>query len=276
MADSQEWTIKTKTGATRYVSEYPNAQETWMALLVHGYGEHIGRYRHVAEALLATGAAVYGPDHEGHGRSDGEQALIEDFERVTDGLHEVALRAKKKNPGLPLVLIGHSMGGMIAARYAQRYSEELAALVLSGPAIGTRDGLKQLLSMDPIPEIPVDPAILSRDPQVGEEYAKDPLVWHGPFKQTTLKAMVAAIDTIEAGPTLGDLPTFWIHGEEDVLVPVAATRQMMEHLRGTRFEEKIYPGARHEVFNETNRDEVIRDVIGFIQRALLEKGLVII
>jgi alpha-beta hydrolase superfamily lysophospholipase len=268
MTDSQEWTIKNREGRTRFVSEYPNAKETWIALLVHGYGEHIGRYEHVAEALLEAGAAVLGPDHEGHGRSEGEPAIIEDFEKVVDDVHEVAVRSMNKNPGLPLVLIGHSMGGMIAARYAQRYGGQLAALVLSGPAFGSKETVKQLLAMDPIPEIPIDPAILSRDPSVGEAYAEDPLVWHGPFKRPTLQAMLEAMEAIDAGPNLGDLPTLWIHGEEDLLVPLEQTRPVIQQLRGTVFEQKIYPGARHEVFNEINRDEVIGDVIDFVKRTL--------
>ena len=71
-----------------------------------------------------------------------------------------------------------------------------------------------------------------------------------------------------AGGRLGPYPVLWIHGEEDALVPLAGTRETIELIRGDRFEEKVYPGARHEVFNETNRDEVIGDVIAFIERAL--------
>ncbi|MFZ1985222.1 MAG: alpha/beta fold hydrolase [Desulfatitalea sp.] len=270
MTSAQEWTLQSAKGGKRHVREWPNPKATWIALLAHGYGEHIGRYGHVADALHAAGAAVFGPDHEGHGRSAGQQALIADFEAVIDDLHAVALRAVEKYPGRPMVLIGHSMGGMIAARYGQRFGRELAALVLSGPMFGTREVLSLLQTMDPIPEIPQDPAALSRDPAVGQAYAADPLVWHGAFKRTMLKAMIAAMEAAEAGPALGDLPTFWIHGEADPLVPLEATRPMMAHLRGTRFQEKFYPGAKHEVFNETNRDEVIGDVLAFISKTLAQ------
>jgi alpha-beta hydrolase superfamily lysophospholipase len=268
MTSAQDWTLQSASGGERHVREWPNPKASWIALLAHGYGEHIGRYDHLADALRAVGAAVFGPDHQGHGRSAGEQALIEDFEAVIDDLHAVSARALKKLPGRPVVLIGHSMGGMIAARYGQRHGRELVALVLSGPMFGTRELLKQLLAMDPIPEFPLDPATLSRDPAVGQAYAADPLVWHGGFKRTMLQAMTAAMDAAEAGPTLGDLPTFWIHGEADPLVPLEATRPMMAHLRGSRFQEKFYPDARHEVFNETNRAEVIDDVIAFIRKTL--------
>src|SRR5205807_400934 len=89
-------------------------------------------YRRVRTALVDAGAVVFGHDHAGHGRSDGERALIADFEPVVDDERLVVRYAKDEFPSLPTVLIGHSMGGMIAARYAQRFPQDLTALVLSG------------------------------------------------------------------------------------------------------------------------------------------------
>lgn len=267
MVQTTQWTIDGQRGRIS-VREWPNERASWLAVLAHGYGEHIGRYDHVADALRQAAAAVVGPDHQGHGASEGERAVIEDFEDVITDLHTVTQRASEKYNGLPVILIGHSMGGMIAARYGQRYGHELVALVLSGPMFGSRALVEQLLSMDPIPEIPLDPAALSRDASVGEAYANDPLVWHGPFKRPMLAAMKRELDTIEAGPSLGKLPLLWVHGEMDPLVPLAATRPVIEHLHGDYFEEHIYPGAFHEVFNETNRAEVLADVVAFAQRML--------
>ncbi len=266
MGTVNEWMMENNAGAKRYVREWPNEKAGWIALLCHGYGEHIGRYDRLADDLRAAGAAVVGLDHQGHGRSDGERALIADFEAVVEDLHQVAVKSVAGRHGLPMILIGHSMGGMIAARYAQHHGKELAALVLSGPMFGAREALQQLLAMDPIPEIPLDPAVLSRDPEVGKAYAQDPLVYHGAFRRETLSAMISAMAAVETGAGLGDLPMFWIHGESDLLVPMAETRPMIQHLRGSIYEEKIYPGAMHEVFNETNRDEVIGDVLRFLRR----------
>jgi alpha-beta hydrolase superfamily lysophospholipase len=86
-----------------------------------------------------------------------------------------------------------------------------------------------------------------------------------------LAAMKRELDTIDAGPSYGNLPLLWIHGELDPLVPVASTRPVIEFLRGTSFEEHIYPGAQHEVFNEINRAEVLADVVSFVQRMLFQK-----
>ena len=251
-----------------HVSIWPNPAATFIALISHGYGEHIGRYGHVAERLVADGAAVYGPDHLGHGRSEGARALIEQGEDLTTDLHAVATLAREQHPGLPMILIGHSMGGLIATRFAQRFGDELTALVISGPAIGGNPGFEALLEMDPIPEIPIDPAILSRDPDVGVAYAADPLVYHGPFRRQTLEALFAGVASVAERGSLGDLPTLWIHGTEDALAPLELTRAAIENIRGSNFDQRIYEGAAHEVFNKTNRQEVLDDVSAFLRRAL--------
>lgn len=251
-----------------YVRTWPNPDANFIALLSHGYGEHIGRYEHVAERLVAEGAVVVGPDHLGHGRSEGERALVEHGQDLTDDLHSVAELARLEHPGLPMVLIGHSMGGLIATRFAQRWGDELSALVLSGPVIGGNPEIEALLEMDPIPEIPIDPAVLSRDPAVGEAYAADPLVYHGPFRKKTLIELSLAISAVAEDGALGDLPTLWIHGTEDALAPIESARGTIEIIRGDDFDQRIYEGAAHEVFNETNREEVLDDVAGFLKRAL--------
>jgi alpha-beta hydrolase superfamily lysophospholipase len=250
------------------VHQWDVGDPRFVVLLSHGYGEHARRYDHVAERLNREGAVVYAPDHWGHGRSDGERALAEDLEGAVEDLHLVAKQAAADHPGLPTVLIGHSMGGLIAARYGQRYGGELTALVLSGPAVGGNPDIEALAQMDPIPDVPIDPAALSRDPSVGEAYAADPLVYHGPFRLETLLGFGAAVEAVAGGGTFGDLPTFWIHGEDDPIVPLVHTRPAIEAIKGSRFEEKIYPGARHEVFNETNRDEVLDDPVAFLRSSV--------
>lgn len=266
MTESTEFVYDGDEG-TR-VARVWRSEPRYVALLCHGYGEHIGRYEEVADMLVRHGAVVYGVDHEGHGKSAGERVLVADFEAVVDDFNELDESARGHNPGLPVVLIGHSMGGMIAARYAQRYGETLTAVVLSAPVLGSWAVLPQLLAMDEIPETPVDPATLSRDPAVGDAYAEDPLVWHGAFKRPTLEALQVCLATITKIGPLGTVPTLWLHGEDDQLVPLDGTRLGIERLRGAHFQEKTYPGARHEIFNETNKDEVLADVTAFIDAQL--------
>jgi alpha-beta hydrolase superfamily lysophospholipase len=237
-----------------------------IVILAHGYGEHLGRYRHVADLLVERGAVVAGPDHVGHGRSGGERAVVGDFDVVVDDLNEVVARMRERHPGVPVVLVGHSMGGLIAARYAQRHGDGLAGLVLSGPVLGSWTAATAMLGMDEIPDDPLDVSTLSRDPSVGEAYAADELVWHGPFKRPMLQSLVDGLRTINEGPALGPLPTLWVHGGDDQLVPLQETREGIALLGFTDLEEVVYPGARHEVFNETNRDEVLAKVAAFVDR----------
>src|SRR3954452_7516926 len=248
------------------MSVWPNPDPRRIVILGHGYGEHHGRYDHVGGVLVGRGAVVAGRDHVGHGRSDGERRVATDFDLVDEDLHTVVRRMRERHPGLPLVLVGHSMGGMIGARYAQLHGDELAGLVLSGPVLGTWTAATDMLALDAIPDDPLDVSTLSRDPAVGEVYAADDLVWHGPFKGATLEALDAGLRTINDGPKLGALPTLWVHGEEDQLVPLAETRAGIETLGFTALEQVIYPGARHEVFNETNKDEVLGRVADFVDR----------
>ena len=215
---------------------------------------------------MADGAVVYGLDHQGHGRSDGERVLITDFEKVVEDLRLLHKRAAKEHSGLPVVLIGHSMGGAIATRYAQRYGKKLSCVVLSAPAIGEWAAVDAMLASEEAASAPIDPVVLSRDPAVSKAYAEDPLVWHGPFKRPTLEALRDFLAAINSGPPLDDLPVLWLHGSEDRLVPYDGTSTGWSHVADAGCEASAYPGARHEVFNETNKYEVLSDVVAFIGR----------
>jgi alpha-beta hydrolase superfamily lysophospholipase len=251
-----------------YVHTWTADDPRLIVVIAHGFGEHAGRYEHVARQLVdELGAAVYAPDHRGHGRTDGATGRVDDAEAMVDDLHEVAERARAEHAGLPLALVGHSMGGLLATRYAQRYEGELDALVLSGPLIGANPIVAELLKLDPLPEIPIDPDVLSRDAAVGAAYAADPLVYHGPYTRELLEELGATIERVAEGGSVGEQPTLWIHGEEDALVPLAYTRPAIARVRGSAFAEAIYPDARHEVFNETNQDEVIGEVVAFLRAA---------
>lgn len=243
----------------------------YVVLLAHGYGEHVGRYEWVAAQLVADGAAVYGVDHVGHGRSEGERVVIDGFEGVVDDLRLLEERARAEHPQLPVVLLGHSMGGLIAARYAQRFGADLAAVVLSGPVLGSWQAVTDLAGVEDIPDEPIDPSTLSRDPEVGQAYVDDPLVWHGPFKRPTLDALQAALDAVDAAGAVDTVPMLWLHGEDDRLVPIEPSRAGWARISGPDSAQKSYPGARHEILNETNRAEVLADVLVFV-RAHLPAG----
>jgi alpha-beta hydrolase superfamily lysophospholipase len=266
MTQTREWTYEGSPGRLTARTWEAPGEPSHLVVVAHGYGEHVGRYERLAQRLVADGAVVYAVDHAGHGSSAGERVHVEDFEDIVSDLHLLDETARREHPGLAVVLLGHSMGGLIAARYAQRYGGTLAGLVLSSPLVGRWDAAAQLLAMEEIPDVPLDITTLSRDPSVGQRYAADPLVWHGPFKRPTLQAMVRGLDAVASGPSLGDLPLMWIHGEADTLVPIEGSRAGVEHLRGPEFAERTYPGARHELFNEIDADAVMDEVAGFVRR----------
>lgn len=253
------------TGAkgTLALRRFDGSHPRYIAVLVHGYAEHSGRYTHVAERLVRHGAVVYAYDHQGHGESAGERALVTTTDLVAD-LDAVASEARHNYPTLPVVILGHSMGGVVATLYAQLYPDALSAIVLSGPVIGGNPAFTMLLTMEKLPNIPIDPSELSRDEEVSRDYLSDPLVWHGPFMRETLQAMVESVEMIALGPKLGALPVLWLHGEKDTLAPLEVTREVLDTLKGDHLVSHIYPGAMHEVLNETNRAQVFDDLIEFL------------
>jgi alpha-beta hydrolase superfamily lysophospholipase len=260
-----ETTIAGHAGAV-HVRTWEHPDPRRVVVLVHGYGEHLGRYEHVAATLVERGAEVWALDHAGHGRSEGERALLLDLDGAVADLHQVVACAREARPQLPVAMVAHSMGGALGTRHGELHPGELAGLVLSAPVLGTWAPALQMVGLDDMPEVPIDPATLSRDPAVGEAYAADPLVYHGPIRRATVGATVNALLELALDADRVTGPVLWQHGADDELVPVEGTRRGIALLRNADVEERIYPGARHEIFNEVNRDEVLADTAAFLER----------
>jgi alpha-beta hydrolase superfamily lysophospholipase len=237
-----------------------------IVVLVHGYAEYAARYGHVADALVANGAIVYGQDHMGHGRSDGERALIVDFERVVDDLRSLVDIALVEHPGLPVVMIGHSMGGLLAARFAQRYPEQLAGLGFLGAVLGDWSWARDALEQPTLPQGATDFSGMSRDPSAVEAYAADPLIYRGQYKRPLLEAEIVALDAFQADIALLTIPVLFCHGTKDPFVDYSTSLAAVESMPCIDKTIKLYEGARHELVNETNRDHVIVDIVDFVNR----------
>ena len=245
------------------VREWRPAHPTRLVVLVHGYTEHGGRYAPLARVLAERGSLVVAPDHVGHGLSGGDRAVMADFESIVDDIQAVI---EAYGDGLDVVLIGHSMGGLIAMRYAQRYPQHLAGLVLSAPAVGLAPFLTTVLALPEIPEQGFDGSLLSRDPAVGEDNAADPLVWHGPWQRATLEGALAANRAVDAGPGFGELPLLYLHGTDDQIVALEPARAVVERVAGPQSEFHMLPDQRHEIFNEIGKEETFSIVAGFVER----------
>ncbi|MCB0869436.1 MAG: lysophospholipase [Solirubrobacterales bacterium] len=246
----------------------PVGEPGYVVLLAHGYAEHAGRHAELAERLEQDGAVVYAPDHWGHGYSGGDRALVDEADVLLEDFCRVYDLAKAEHPDLPLLLIGHSMGGLLATLFLQEAGRPVDAVVLSSPLLGGNPGLEALLELDEIPEIPIDPSVISRDEIAQDAYLNDELVYHGPFRRETLEGLVSTVARAQEGPGFGEQPLLWLHGEGDMLVPFDPTREVVENLAGPGTEKKTYPEARHELFHETNKDEVFTDVFEFIGRKI--------
>ena len=146
-----EATFQGSEGMIFYRRWNPDGEPKRIVQLVHGYAEHGGRYAHVAGALARDGAVVYADDHIGHGRSHGERAVIGNFDHAVEDLHILTAIALGDHPGLPVVLVGHSMGGLLSGRYAQTWPDEVAGVAFCGAVIGDWQWARDVLADSELP-----------------------------------------------------------------------------------------------------------------------------
>ena len=247
------------------------ANEPWAAmLLLHGIAEHSGRYEHVGAQLAAAGVEVIAIDHRGYGLSGGRRAYVRSFAEFRDDVEDQL--AQVRALGLPTVLCGHSMGGLIALGYVLEGRPAPDALALSGPALGAnippllRAVLPLLARWAPRLRVPtpVDGEQLATDPAVAEAYFADPLV-----VTTTTPALAEAMLTQMhwANEHLLSLsvPTLVQHGGDDTLVPPASSEPLAS-VAGVR--RIVYPGLRHEIFNEPPNAAIIDELVSWMRGAL--------
>lgn len=239
-------------------------------LLVHGIGEHSGRYDHVGRFLAARGHDVLAFDNRGHGQSGGRRGHVDHFGQFLDDVEDHVL--ERRQLGLPVVLIGHSLGGLISATYVVEGRPAPDLLVLSAPALKAQIPAWQrrlapvLARVWPTVFVPggIDGALLSRDPEVQRAYLSDPLRVAGSTAGLG-QQIFAAMETTTANLARITLPTYVLHGSEDNLVPLAASRPLEGRPNVTY---RRWEGLRHECFNEPNRDEVLGEMADWIEDRL--------
>ncbi len=246
----------------------PRGNAVATVVLVHGYAEHSGRYEAVGGALAAAGFAVWATDLTGHGASPGERASVHDVAELVTDVRALFLRAREARPALPVFVLGHSMGGLVATTFALEHQDEIAGLVLSGPAVGDPSALEPLLALEPLPEVVLSSELLSRDPRVGEDYDRDPLNYRGPFRRETLRTLTAGARRVRARFADLHLPLLVLHGRDDELVTAAASEDLCAAAASADKELGIYPGLRHEILNEPERPEIIARIAAWMSARL--------
>jgi len=253
----------------------PERDPRTVVVISHGLAEHGGRYPEVAARLVASEYAVYALDHRGHGRSGGPRANIDRFAYLVSDLGTFAGRAQREHPGVPVFLLGHSMGGAIALACALRYKGSLKGLALSAPALAAGETvsslkmltLRLLSSLAPnAGALTLPAAAISRDPGVVEAYEQDPLVFRGAIPARTIVELLQAMAAFPVSAPELRIPVLVQHGTADKLVPLAATRPIYETLGQPKGRTlRTYEGLFHEIYNEPERDRVLADLAVWLE-----------
>lgn len=251
--------------------EWPAATDAAAVIVIsHGFGEHSGRYEHVGERLARDGYAVYALDHHGHGTSEGARARI-DFQDAVADLDQLIDLAKARHAGRSIFLLGHSMGGAIALRYALAHQERLAGLILSGPLVQVegRTGAKLLGRLlgrvaPGLPLAKLDPELVSRDPSVVKAYVDDPLVHHQPVPAGTVAEFLRYAATLPDAVATITLPTLLVYGTADGLCAPEGSVLLAERIGSEDLTVSAQDGLYHEVLNEPERDRVLDEISGWV------------
>jgi len=260
-----------------YQTWLPDGDPKGILLVVHGLAEHCGRYMNLVNHFVPLGYAVYGMDHVGHGKSDGVRVHVQRFEDFTDTLRTFFDMIKNWHPETPIFMVGHSLGGLIAAIYLLEHPSELTGAVLSGPSVKIPDHIssatiflgKMFSALIPkLGLVGLDPAGVSRDPAVVEAYINDPLVYGGKTTARLAAEIVRAMQRVSAEGSGITLPVLIIQGGQDRLVDPSGAQMLYEKIGSKDKIIKIYDSLYHEVFNEPEHDQVLSYVEGWLESHL--------
>ncbi len=264
-------------GADIYWQSWTPEAPKAVVLLVHGLHEHSGRYAHVAARLNAAGYAVHTLDHQGHGRSAGTRGNVESLGGVSADLDHLRRLARTAHPDLPVFLLGHSMGGLVALDYVVSTGQDgLRGLAVSGPAVdtSTASGLQTMIApvlgrfAPNLGTLTLGAENVSRDPVVVKDYESDVLNHNGKVRARTGAEMLGAVQRVVDGLPEVTLPVLVMHGTADRLVPPAGSRLVDERIGSSDKTLKLYDGLYHEIFNEPEQEQVLDDLVAWLDAHL--------
>jgi acylglycerol lipase len=250
----------------------PEIEPRAAVVIVHGAGEHSGRYPHVAARLVADGYAVHALDHRGHGRSQGARALLDRMDNAVADLDSLVLRVAERHPGVQIFMLAHSMGGTVGLCYAMRHQDRLAGLILSAPLAALEAASpmmritgKLLSALAPrMGLIAVDSSLISRDPEVVSAYEADALVHHGKLPARTVAELAVAIESFPDGVGAIEIPTLILYGTADGLCPPSGSVMVGETVGSSDLTVKSYDGLYHEILNEPEQGVVLDDLCSWL------------
>ncbi len=248
-----------------------------VVVIVHGLHEHSARYAHVGARLAGAGFAAYAADQRGHGRSDGRRANLERMALIVADLGSFVRFAAERHGGLPVFMVGHSLGGLIALQYATEPGTSLEGLVLSGPLVAVTVGSALLKSLAGVlsavvPDLGVATLDaeekISRDPEVVRAYREDPLVYRGKVKARTGAEILVTTQRLPARLPQLSVPLLLLHGADDLICAPAGSTMVHDRVSSADKTLRRYQGLYHEVFNEPERGEVLTDLVRWLEQHL--------
>jgi lysophospholipase len=244
-------------------------------LVVHGLAEHSGRYGLTAAALNDAGFAVHAVDYRGHGRSEGRRVHVDDVDDYVADVRAALEEVRRRHPGVPVFLLGHSQGGLIALKLALDDPAAIDGLVVTSPFLAVhpasrpsalvRTLARVMLRLAPRRPMPtsIDVRLLSRDATVGEAYARDPLVSHA-ASAGWLRAVGQAQRDVRARAPRLRVPTLLMAAGSDRLVDPEATRQFAREAAPDAVEFAWWDGFYHEILNDEGREEVLARIVRWL------------
>ncbi len=268
-------TFSTSDGLTLY-TEYrlPDGDPRAVVLVVHGYGEHSGRYQHVIERLVQSGYAVYALNHRGHGKSEGVRAYCDTMDQFVEDLKLYFDRVKAAQPGKKLFVLGHSMGGLISLAFTERYQREIDGLIVSGSPVNADANVSALLITvgkvlnKVAPKMHLldtnKPGILSTDPEIDVAWMNDPLTNKKPMRVRLAVAMNELAKDVRAHLPDLKLPILILHGADDQLVNPSGSQVAYEQVSSVDKTLKRYAGMRHEILNEVDKALVMTAIVDWL------------
>jgi acylglycerol lipase len=239
-------------------------------VIVHGLAEHSGRYDYVTRKFNEKQISVYRFDHRAHGRSGGVQGDNDDIGKFVGDTDLIVRRAVQENPGKPVFMLGHSMGGLIAASYGAMHGEVLKGQILSGAALDflplfgdLKETYTEAMGNEVMPNSLA--AAVCRDPEVVKAYEEDPLVLKGVTLRLLHTTFNHGIQRLHDNILNYRIPCLILHGGNDLLVPHTASQWFYDHVASQDKTLKVYPDCYHEILNEKEeKDQVIADMVDWI------------
>ncbi len=238
-------------------------------LVVHGLAEHSGRYLNIVNYLVPKGYAVCSFDYQGHGKSGGLRGYVKRFSCYLDELRSFLGIVRNMYPENKIYIVGHSIGGTIAANFATNHQDEFDGLILSGATIKPGASLSRVkiamanfLSLI-LPKVGVDiidASTISRDKAVVDAYVNDPLVYRGKISARLGAELISAMQELTRKMSQIKLPILIMHGTDDRLCDPEGSLMLYERVSSPDKTLKLYDGLYHEIFNEPEREQVFRDM----------------